>query len=365
MLRFREWLCERMCKDMPVRPPCGHRCDIEICLSYNWLSESLNWETLFPIWRAYNLNWVLLVAGSRNMRPNGAGNPVSETRLAQLVEHVGLLEDNGFNIVLRVGQPNYDEHYTYHWDDEIPLNGTTITWPERAQEAVEAVVDACPNVRYFQIENEPQYEWFWDSWNSATWVAFNQHLKNEVDYIRAANPANKIISPGLTSPEGDDDEQQKEMVNFFEKWMRKLFNTGADLPFDILAFHLWPWAHTLPKYYNRYRQKERGIGNRVETLREIMTEYGFDADEIWVTECGKRIGRDDGGFENMKSPTDQQNFFIDVVADLRQSEATNVFWWEYKGIYGAATSPLIFNDTGPNPVYQTFIDYCAKYNQRT
>jgi len=348
---------------MPVRPPCGHRCSVEIGLAgYSWGADG-DGTTFFDTWRGFPINYLLFDFGRHFTE---CGVPNCNWDVAEAFGNAAVAA--GFTVVARVGGRTDNEESNPElnpWDDDW-LDG----WNVDALASITTALERLPDVRHWQIENEPQWHFFGDlpnyyPYTATNWARYHELLKREAALIRAANSANIIISPGLPGTDYNTFVRLRGQVEWLERYVGLAYDNSEDLPFDILAVHLWTFAKGT-NFHNRWRHPYRGIGHRIRELHSIITDYGYDVDEIWITEGAKEIERANGGYTEDWSPTDQQNFFIDAVAETRQEEiATKYFWWGWKGDYATNGYYLIFNDTGPNPVYQTFIDYCAKYNQRT
>ena len=346
---------------MPVRPPCGHRCSVEIGLAgYDWPVHGTDY---FTLWRTFPINY-LLVDAMRWLVDSGAEVDMDD---AATVVNAALAA--GFTPVVRVGgRTDWEVAHpeTYYFDDDWA--DEDYGWNVKALASVTLALEKMPDIRYWQIENEPQFKFFgtddgYYAYTAANWARYHELLKREAALVRAANAANIVIGPGLPGTDYNTYTRQRGQVEWLENYVRLLYTGGEDLPFDILAFHLWTFARA-PNLHNRWRHEYRGIGHRIRELHSVITDYGFDVDEIWITEGAKEIERANGGYTQNWGPTDQQNFFIDAVAETRQEEiATKYFWWGYKGDYATNGYYLIFNDTGENPVYDTFVDYCGKYNE--
>jgi len=276
----------------------------------------------------------------------------------------------GFTPVVRVGGrtalERSEDPETNEWDDNW-LDG----WNEDALASVNDALTKMPNVRYWQIENEPQVEFFGDcqncyAYNATNWTRFHELLKREAAAIHSDNSNNIVISPGLAGGEHlTNDGRLDAPVYFLETYFYNLELGDEDLPFDILAFHLWSFADE-PQYYNRWRQSHRGIMHRIKEFRSLLDERDYDLSEIWITEASKSIVRSGGEFTNENNPTDQNNFVIDVIEEVKNSgEVMKVFWYGWKANYANIDSALIFNDTGPNLVYYTWKANCLYYNRYT
>jgi len=313
-------------------------------------------------WRnACNLNHLQYTA-MRNFTDAGGGIDLDD-----VAPVVNAAVKAGFQVSVRVGgwTHNGERAGANPWRDEWDYG-----WNVDAVQSTQDALEKMPDVRYWQIDNEPSGEFFagWtasEDYNYQGWSRYHELLKRQAAVIRASNPANKVISPGI--PDGcssTSDEVQDSMWEWLESYFRYLTTYNEKCPFDILAFHLWSTGWHL-QAHDRWRHPYRGIGHRIRILRSLIDEYGFNIPELWITEGSRAVVRSNGGYQQNRTEEDQRNFLIDVVSECLTSNEKMVYmWFAYVGDYATANYYLIFNDTGETLAYYKWKDYCNAYNTR-
>ncbi|BAL94423.1 glycosyl hydrolase [Rubrivivax gelatinosus] len=148
-------------------------------------------------------------------------------------------------------------------------------------------------IRYWEIWNEPDYVPHYNG-TPAQMVEMTRIAREE---LLAADPANKIVSPGLTKGQG------MQFLDYF-------FAAGGGNYVDMVGYHWYYWID--PEM----------VGPMVDNLRVLMTTYGLQAKPIWMTE---------GAFYCDTTQTDCST----ATPTLEQSRSTNaraMFTMAVKGV---------------------------------
>jgi hypothetical protein len=278
----------------------------------------------------------------------------------------------GFDVVLRVGGWTHWErdHPDFHpWDDTwTPSVGGNGGWNVLALESTEEALAKMPGVRKIQIDNEPQIEIFGTyaasfPFDAQHWTKVHELWKRQYAAVKAANPDNQVISPGWCDGMQITLPQTRQGIASLEYYLRLLDLARQVPPWDILGCHFWSTSWHL-EFYRRWRHAYRGIGHILKTYDSLLRERGLIM-PIWITEGARSIIRTNGGFQDARTPADQRKFFVDAIAECRDIGLDITFlWFCWKNTYEDGNYALIFNDTGPNPVYYTWKAYCKAFNRR-
>ncbi|GAC1383840.1 MAG: O-antigen ligase family protein [Herpetosiphon sp.] len=200
----------------------------------------------------------------------------------------------GLELIVRLDRPPAWARARYLQTPEVVAqvdNGNPVTGPpdrlEDFGDYVAAVALRYPQVRYFQIWNEPnlQSEWNYHRQNPAELVQLLQLARSR---IHESSPGALILFPSLAPTDGLD----KTGVNDLE-YLQHFYEAGGRATFDILGAQLYGLGQ--PPDVHRYVRLGKALSrpldtradvSRVVLLREIMVRNGDAAKAVWVTELG-------------------------------------------------------------------------------
>lgn len=110
-------------------------------------------------------------------------------------------------------------------------------------------------IRYWEIWNEPDYEPHYNG-SISQLVEMTRIAREE---LLAADPANRIVSPGLTKGQG---------MQYLDGYLA----AGAGSYIDMVGFHWYYWLDP------------ETVGSMVDNLRNLMKTYGVASKPVWITE---------------------------------------------------------------------------------
>ncbi len=110
-------------------------------------------------------------------------------------------------------------------------------------------------IRYWELWNEPDYVGHWNG-NMAILADMGRIAREE---LLAADPNNRLISPGMTVGEGI-------------RGLQNFLGAGGGNHVDIIGFHWY------------YGAQPEGIGMSMDNVRRVMGYYGVQAKPLWNTE---------------------------------------------------------------------------------
>lgn len=110
-------------------------------------------------------------------------------------------------------------------------------------------------IRYWEIWNEPDYEPHYNGTKKQL-VEMTRIAREE---LLAADPANKIVSPGLTKGQG---------MAYLDGYLGE----GGGNYVDMIGFHWYYWTDP------------ETVGSMMDNLRNLMKTYGVQDKPIWITE---------------------------------------------------------------------------------
>ncbi|MCL2265972.1 MAG: hypothetical protein FWC22_08020 [Treponema sp.] len=145
------------------------------------------------------------------------------------------------------------------------------------------------------IWNEPNFH-FW----TGTEDEFIELSRQTADVIRETDSDAVILGGSFN-----------RFIFFPEKFIRKLFESGAMEKVDYVAFH--PYEITIPRAVRTY-----------ERFRKIVDDYGF-GEKIWITEMGFPTG---GLYPHRISLEKFPGAVIKVYSHLAYAGAMNVLWFQ-------------------------------------
>lgn len=122
------------------------------------------------------------------------------------------------------------------------------------------VVRRYPEVRYWQIWNEPNNPIFWQPRPSAS--AYARMLKASFAAVKRANPNAQVVIGGISLMDTD--------------YISKLYAAGARNSFDIMAVHP----------YSPEQRPGDYIPQEFLKLKKVMDRYGDRETPVWITEIG-------------------------------------------------------------------------------
>ncbi|HWP18624.1 MAG TPA: carbohydrate binding domain-containing protein [Burkholderiaceae bacterium] len=110
-------------------------------------------------------------------------------------------------------------------------------------------------IRYWELWNEPDFPQLYNG-SIADMVTMARIAREE---LKAADPANKLVSPGLTTGQG-------------MPWLNNFLAAGGGQYVDVIGFH---W------YFSTSPEK---LALSISNVRQMMANYGLEAKELWNTE---------------------------------------------------------------------------------
>ncbi|MBM2817769.1 MAG: hypothetical protein HW401_359 [Parcubacteria group bacterium] len=142
-----------------------------------------------------------------------------------------------------------------------------------------------PQVKYWQIENEPANEWADTPENLAKLVQVSAKA------IKEAAPKAKILLAGAAVP--------GEFEYFYNPLLKKLKNLeqqDGNKYLDAVDFHWSGQFENKDKTQATYRKviisgRNYDYKTEIKTIRKILDESGYDGAEIWVTEMSDYSGK--------------------------------------------------------------------------
>ncbi|MCM5681334.1 hypothetical protein M8A51_17545 [Schlegelella sp. S2-27] len=196
----------------------------------------------------------------RELEPsNGVWNFTTSTagrRLDMLVDYVKK-NDPSANILYTLGQ-------TPQWASKTP--GISGLYGVGASGAPANMADwrdyvrtlarrYAGRIRYWELWNEPDYGPHYNG-SVSEMIEMARIAQEE---LKAADPANKLVSPGVTAGQG-------------MPWLNNFLAAGGGSHVDIIGFH---W------YFDTSPEK---LGPAIDNVRQLMATYGVADKELWNTE---------------------------------------------------------------------------------
>lgn len=181
------------------------------------------------------------------------------------------------------------------------------------------------SVRYWEVWNEPNGEWFWKSPDARDYTTF---LKETHTMIKAVDPGLQVVFGGT--------------FNVDKEYIEKAFKAGAGDFFDVMSVH--PYGTAVDN-----------TGNDLAGLVDLMKRYHVDQKPIWVTEWGWSAVDND----TQREQEHAVNLAIGWHLALHGLPVQRVFWYEFRSEEGKAGDRehyfgLVRRDLTPRPAYAAY-----------
>ncbi|MDX1535168.1 MAG: glycosyl hydrolase [Candidatus Spechtbacterales bacterium] len=205
--------------------------------------------------------------------------------------------------------------------DGVPPPSDYNQWAQELKQ----VVRNNPDVKYWQVWNEPNEILYWyPNPNAGEYVKL---LKASYLAIKDANPDAVVISAGLSG------------INPPKQYLRDMYQEGAEPYFDVLALHPYGQPNSPDTYLKDY----------ILYMKNIMETYGDINKPIWITEIGWPTKEDEFGAVSAAEQAEylKRTYEISQGIDLIK----NVFWYrmqdagEGMGIIGKPAEDVYKNLT--------------------
>jgi peptidoglycan hydrolase-like protein with peptidoglycan-binding domain len=218
-----------------------------------------------------------------------------------------IAKDNNIKILGLLG-------YTAKWASSDPSGAEDKMYPPRNFQDyfnfVGKMVERYPEVKYWEVWNEPNIPSFWKPTPNAT--EYVRLLKGAYAVIKQKNPDAKVVLAGMA---GTD-------VAF----LKKIYDAGGKNYFDIMAIH--PYRSASPTEVSTWSGKT--LQGELDGLKKLMSDYGDSSKKIWITEIGYST-KSAKNWTYSVTETKQAEYlksFFDIIKNYTSIEA--VFWYELR-----------------------------------
>ncbi len=177
-----------------------------------------------------------------------------------------------------------------------------------------------PRVLDWEIWNEPNTAYFWRP--SPDPSRYVELLRQSYAAVKAANPNARVALGGLSPGSGNGQVNTMSAASFLES----VYRNGGKNYFDAVAFHP----------YNDGVSPDLYLEDYVNSVHDVMTEYGDGSKNIWVTEIGWFAGAPPNGL----SQADQADYLSRASTILYNLEFVDHFYWYNLKDYADPTMPV-------------------------
>jgi hypothetical protein len=206
------------------------------------------------------------------------------------------------------------------------------------------------------VYNEPNHPGgeFW----TGSAADYAELLRASYGLFKAGNPAARVVVG--------------HVVHNDDRWLRQMYEAGAQGFFDVLATHPYqgvadepPWT---PSNGTRYRL------THVPAIHRLMCEFGDCHKEIWFTEFGWSShpnGPNPANWERGVTEEQQADYLIETLEMVkdRYPYVTNVIWYNERnrisGNVQIDNYGLLRRNLAPKPVYTDLRDYLTETRARS
>ncbi|MES8964717.1 glycosyl hydrolase, partial [Cutibacterium acnes] len=117
-------------------------------------------------------------------------------------------------------------------------------------------------IRYWELWNEPDFQQLYNG-SIADMVEMARIARQE---LKAADPENRLISPGLTTAQG-------------LAWLHRFLSAGGGRYVDAIGFHWY------------FGDRPESIGAFIDNVHTLLRQHGQDDKPLWNTEGGLNVPR--------------------------------------------------------------------------
>jgi hypothetical protein len=196
-----------------------------------------------------------------------------------------------------------------------------------------------PQIRAWEVWNEPNLDQFWHDPNARDYVAL---LTSTYRALKEVDPDLTVVSGGL-APHGDYSLADDGGVNP-RTFLEEMYAAGARGSMDAVGDH--PYGTPASAAF-------RELGDTRPSIRSIMVRNGDGSKPIWATEAGKGLQpyEASGG---AATETEQANDLRLITAQLCSRPYVGpIFWFTYAD-YVASGYGLVRSDWSARPAYAAF-----------
>ena len=192
-----------------------------------------------------------------------------------------------------------------------------------------------PQVLDWEIWNEPNTAYFWRPFPDP--ARYVELLQRSYAAIKAANPEAVVVLGGLSPGSGNGQVNTMSAASFLEA----VYQNGGKSYFDAVGFHP----------YNDGVSPDSYLSDYLNSVHDVMAQYGDQNKPLWVTEIGWYVGTE----TNALSEAQQADYLTRAFTILRNFEFVDrVYWYNLKD-YSNTPSPVIAPSAcgpagGGNPV---------------
>ncbi|MBE2213488.1 MAG: hypothetical protein IAE82_06420 [Opitutaceae bacterium] len=193
---------------------------------------------------------------------------------------------------------------------------------------VETTVKRYPQVRYWEVFNEPDLRFFWGS--KADPAGFARLLRLTYDKIKAIDPTLYVISGGISGGGNRFD------AGFTPQFAEPLLAAGIAGAFDAFGIHPYRQPHAPEESLyepNTNNPRKRTLEEVIGAYRALLDKHGCADKPIWITECGYPAVPGSDGDHKGTDPNmgvgdeDQARFLPRCILLAFQYGASNWMWF--------------------------------------
>jgi hypothetical protein len=195
-----------------------------------------------------------------------------------------------------------------------------------------------PEVRYWEIWNEPNTTFFWrPSPDPARYVEL---LKLSYAAIKAANPKAVVVLGGLSPGNGNGQVNTTTAASF----LQSVYQDGGKNYFDAVGFHP----------YNDGAAPDSYLADFVNSVHDVMTQNEDGNKPIWVTEIGWFVGTG----PNALPEAQQADYLSRAFAILHNLDfVESIYWYNLKDYSNPSTPVTPSPASACGPGVGTPVDY--------
>jgi hypothetical protein len=200
---------------------------------------------------------------------------------------VELLEERGIAVLgildssapWATSAPSLDEPNWRKWPSQDLTAFGRYVWAVVERYDGDGFADApgSPVIRYWEVWNEPNVDFFWRPHPDAE--QYVRMLRLSYFVIKVANPAAAVVLGGLAGNGGSF--PPFGLAEEGRSFLQQIYDHGGKNFFDIANVHLYPYTYELGR-----PELMSTLQGALDETRSVMTANGDEDKPIWVTEIG-------------------------------------------------------------------------------
>lgn len=268
-----------------------------------------DWRNTLSQTQALNVGWIKIQLNWRQAQPEGAGT--RSTNYEAVISNIQIANNQGYQVLVSIAKaPDWARSIT---DSDGPPDDIAdlVTFVDML------ISDVGSNISAIEVWNEPNLIREWTGTLPFNGGGYMQLFSPVYEQIQSQAPQISVLTAGLAPTDTTD-----VSVNDRD-FLTQMYNTGlADIANTAIGIHPFGWGNAPDAICcdpvdgrGWDEQPQFFFFNTLNSYRAIMTTFGDDSKQIWVTEFGWTSWEDLNAdpveeWMNYVTPTEQGDYIL-------------------------------------------------------